>query len=162
MKPYKLPKMSSQEIDTLLKQQKICRIAFRGEEFPYLAPFQYVKIGDSLYFHFTDYGRKMRLIEMDNRVCIGIESFEPDMSEYRFVVLRGELERVKDEEERKEAIRGLAEIGQKGFSNNFVAAHGFSVKEGWDSLSESAPLVIYKLEKISRTIGLRSPSNNLQ
>ena len=75
MKPYKLPKMSSQEIDTLLKQQKICRIAFRGEEFPYLAPFQYVKIGDSLYFHFTDYGRKMRLIEKDNRVCIGIESF---------------------------------------------------------------------------------------
>ena len=83
------------------------------------------------------------------------------MSEYRFVVLRGELERVKDEEERKEAIRGLAEIGKKGFSNNFVAAHGFSVEEGWDSLSESAPMVIYKLEKISRTIGLRSPSNNL-
>jgi nitroimidazol reductase NimA-like FMN-containing flavoprotein (pyridoxamine 5'-phosphate oxidase superfamily) len=94
MKPYKLPKMSSDEVSELLDRERICRIAFKGAEFPYLAPFQYVRMGGALYFHFTDYGRKMRLLENDRRVCVGIESLEPDMSEYRFVVLRGELERV--------------------------------------------------------------------
>jgi nitroimidazol reductase NimA-like FMN-containing flavoprotein (pyridoxamine 5'-phosphate oxidase superfamily) len=158
MKPYKLPKMSSKEIDMFLNQERICRIAFRGDEFPYLAPFQYVKKGDALYFHFTDYGRKMKLIEKDNRVCIGVERFESDMSEYRFVVLRGELERVYDAGERREAIRGLAEIGKKRFSSNFLAAHGLSVEESWDSLSMATPNVIFKLEKTSKVIGLKSPS----
>lgn len=159
MKPYKLPRMSSKEIKMLLDRERICRIAFRGKEFPYLAPFQYVKIGDTFYFHFTDYGRKMRFLKRDNRVCVGVESFEPDMNEYSFVLLSGELERVHDKEERAEAIRGLAEIGRKGLSENLLAAHGFSTDQGWETLSEDKPVVIFKLEKIADVIGLRSPPN---
>ena len=160
MKPYKLPKMSLEEVESLLDRERICRIAFKGEEFPYLAPFQYVKKGDTLYFHFTDYGRKMRLLQNDNKVCVGVESFEPDMSEYRFVVLRGELERVHDENERAEAIRGLSEIGQESLSENFLAAHGFQAEMGWETLSEDKPMVIVKLGKRTDTIGLRSPAEN--
>ena len=58
MKPLKLPKMSTEDIDELLNGAKICRIAFRGGDYPYMAPFQYVRIGKALYFHFTDYGKK--------------------------------------------------------------------------------------------------------
>ena len=79
------------------------------------------------------------------------------MSEYRFVVLRGELERVYDEGERREAIRGLAEVGKKGFSANFLAVHGLPLGKSWDSLSEYDPMVIFKLGKISKIIGLKSP-----
>ncbi len=157
MKPYKLPRMSREEVDALLDRERICRIAFRGEDFPYLAPFQYVKVGDALYFHFTDYGKKMRLLERDNRVCVGVESFEADMSEFSFVVLRGELERVLDEEERADAIRGLAKIGREGLSENFLTAHGFPAEEGWGTLSEDKPVAIFKLGRITDTIGLRSP-----
>jgi nitroimidazol reductase NimA-like FMN-containing flavoprotein (pyridoxamine 5'-phosphate oxidase superfamily) len=158
MKPYKLPKMSSDEVSELLDREKICRIAFKGAEFPYLAPFQYVRMGGALYFHFTDYGKKMRLLENDRKVCVGIESLEPDMSEYRFVVLRGELERVEDAGERAEAIKRIAEMGRSGLSENFLAAHGFPAENGWETLSEDKPMVIFKLERISDTIGLRSPT----
>jgi nitroimidazol reductase NimA-like FMN-containing flavoprotein (pyridoxamine 5'-phosphate oxidase superfamily) len=158
MKPFKLPKMSMKEVSDLLDQERICRIAFKGEEFPYMAPFQYFRMGDTLYFHFTDYGRKMRLTEKDNRVCVGVESFEPDMSEYRFVVLRGELERVYDEGERAQAIRGLAERGRKRFSENFLAVHGFSTKDDWATLSEDKPVVIFKLGNVNDIVGLRSPT----
>jgi len=157
MKPYKLPKMSEDEVDILLNKEKICRIAFRGDEFPYIAPFQYVRIEDALYFHFTDYGRKMRLLERDNRVCVGIENLEPDLSEYSFVVLRGELKRVNDPEERSEAIRRLAERGRSELSENFLAAHGFLADQGWETLSEEKPMVIFKLDKITDRIGLKSP-----
>ena len=158
MKPFKLPKMSSEEIRDLLDRERICRIAFKGDDFPYMAPFQYAKIGDTLYFHFTNYGKKMRLLEMDKRVCIGVESLEPDMSEYNFVVLRGELERVIDPKERSKAINRLSQIGQERLSENFLAAHGFSSNQGWTTLSPDKPLVIFKLERITDTIGLRSPT----
>jgi nitroimidazol reductase NimA-like FMN-containing flavoprotein (pyridoxamine 5'-phosphate oxidase superfamily) len=158
MKPYKLPKMSSKEISKLLEKEKICRIAFKGEEFPYMAPFQYVKMGEALYFHFTNYGKKMQLIEKDKRVCVGVESLKTDMSEYNFVVLKGELERVEDSGERAEAIRRLADAGRRRLSENFLAAHGFLAEQGWDILSEDKPMVIFKLARITDTIGLRSPS----
>jgi hypothetical protein len=67
---------------------ELCRIAFKGNKYPYMAPFQYVFMDGSIYFHFTDYGRKMRLLEKDKRVCVEIEKYKPDLSEYKFIVLR--------------------------------------------------------------------------
>jgi nitroimidazol reductase NimA-like FMN-containing flavoprotein (pyridoxamine 5'-phosphate oxidase superfamily) len=157
MKPYKLPKMNSEEIDKLLDEEKICRIAFKGDDFPYMAPFQYIRMGENLYFHFTNYGKKMNFIEKDNRVCVSVESLMPDMNEYSFVVLRGELERVIDSDERMKAIRKLAKVGREKLSENFLAAHGFNKVDGWETLSEEKPMVIFKLEKVSEIVGLKSP-----
>ena len=153
----KLPKMNSNEIKQLIDNENICRIAFRGEEFPYLAPFQYIRMGNSLYFHFTDYGKKMKLLQKDNKVCVSIEKLSPDMSSYSFVSFRGELEQVKDTKERERAIQKLSEKGSEKLSENFLAAHGFKAEEGWESLSHEKPLVIYKLKTISETTGLKSP-----
>ena len=157
-KPFKLPKMSSDEVKNLLDKETICRIAFNGEDFPYMAPFQYVRIGNALYFHFTNYGKKMRLLNKNKKVCVSVERLLPNMSEYSFVVLRGELERVGNIDERELAIRKLSEVGNERLSENFLAAHGFSSDEGWDSLSPEKSLEIYKLEKVNETVGLRSPN----
>jgi nitroimidazol reductase NimA-like FMN-containing flavoprotein (pyridoxamine 5'-phosphate oxidase superfamily) len=153
----KLPKMSSNEINQLIDNENICRIAFHGEEYPYLAPFQYIRMGDSLYFHFTDYGKKMKLLQKDHRVCVSIENLSPDMSKYSFVSFRGELEQVNDNVERANAIKRLSEKGSENLSENFLAAHGFKAEEGWESLSHEKPIVIYKLKTISETTGLKSP-----
>ena len=59
---------------------------------------------------------------------------------------------------RELAIRKLSEVGNERLSENFLAAHGFSAEEGWRSLSPEKPLVIYKLETINETVGLRSPN----
>ena len=75
----KLPRMSKAEIDQLLSEQFLCRIAFRGKRAPYIAPFQYVFIDGVLYFHFTDYGRKMGLLEEGNAVCVEIERYTPNL-----------------------------------------------------------------------------------
>jgi nitroimidazol reductase NimA-like FMN-containing flavoprotein (pyridoxamine 5'-phosphate oxidase superfamily) len=160
MRPRKLPKMNREEIEDLLDAESICRIAFRGDEYPYMAPFQYVRLGGALYFHFTNYGRKMRLLEMDSNVCVGVERLEPDLSEYRFVALSGALERVDDAQERSEALSLLSEAGREGLSQNFLAAHGFDTEESWSALSDDAPLVIYKLSHFTDVVGLRSPHKN--
>ena len=99
----------------------------------------------------------MRLLNKDRKVCVSVESLLPDMSEYSFVVLRGELERVGNVDERDLAIRKLSEVGSERLSENFLAAHGFSAEEGWSSLSPEKSLESYKLEKVNETVGLRSP-----
>ena len=76
----KLPKMDMREIQKLIGEQMLCRIAFKGSKYPYMAPFQYVVVDGSLYFHFTDYGKKMKLIGKDNRVCVEIESYSQDLA----------------------------------------------------------------------------------
>ena len=153
----KLPKMEKSEIENLLREQMLCRIAFKGDEYPYMAPFQYVLIDGFLYFHFTDYGKKMRLLEKDKRVCVEIEKYRQDLSEYNFVVLRGELEVVRDTQERAKVIVRMAEEGRQKLSTNFLAAHGFKKEEGWSSFTPERPMVIVKLREVTDKIGLKSP-----
>ena len=149
--------MSKQDKDRLLEEQFLCRVAFKGNEYPYIAPFQYAFVDGSLYLHLTDYGTKMEMLETDNRVCVEIEKYEPDLSNYSFVVLKGKLEIVTDPEERGRAISRMAEIGKRRLSVNFLAAHGLNTSEGWSQLSPDKPLIIFKLKDASQTVGLKSP-----
>jgi len=153
----KLPTMEQHEIKNLIQNQILCRIAFKGTKYPYIAPFQYVYLNGTLYFQFTDYGKKMRLLEKDDRVCVEIEKFQPDLSEYYFVSLRGNLNIVKDPTEREVVIKKMAEEGRKKLSTTFLAAHGLNIKEGWASFTPEKPLVIMKLENITEEIGIKSP-----
>jgi nitroimidazol reductase NimA-like FMN-containing flavoprotein (pyridoxamine 5'-phosphate oxidase superfamily) len=150
--------MTKQEMWKLIRRQHLCRIAFKGTTYPYMAPFQYVVIDDSLYFHFTDYGKKMKLIENDKHVCVEIEEYREDLSEYRFVVFHGTLKIVTDPRERANAINQLRNEGEQKLSPNFLPAHGFTKEDGWESLTaENKLLVAVKLENITQEIGLKSP-----
>jgi len=153
----RLPRMKKDEIKKLIKEQFLCRIAFRGDDYPYIAPFQYVFMNETLYFHFTAYGRKMKLMEKDKQVCVEIEQYKPDLSQYMFVTLKGKLSIVKDSTERAQVIKRMRELGKEKLSRNFLAAHGFKLDEGWDSLTAEKPLVIVKLEQLIEESGLKSP-----
>jgi nitroimidazol reductase NimA-like FMN-containing flavoprotein (pyridoxamine 5'-phosphate oxidase superfamily) len=156
MEIVKLPKMDEQEIQVLMQTESICRIAFMDGEFPYIAPFQYVFLHNSLYFHITDYGKKREIIAQNNHVCVSIEKLKPDLSEYRFLCIRGKLEPITDPAERSEVIRKFAAQAKKKFSTAFLSAHGFEKQKGWDILTETQPLLIFKLTPIGDPIGLKS------
>jgi nitroimidazol reductase NimA-like FMN-containing flavoprotein (pyridoxamine 5'-phosphate oxidase superfamily) len=131
----KLASMKAQEIQKLLREQILCRIAFKDAE---------------------DYGKKMTLLQLDNRVCVEIETIQPDMSEYHFVSLRGTLTSVDDPTERRTAIQRMAEDGRNNLSTNFLAAHGLEPREGWSSFTSEKPLRIFKLTILEK-IGIKSP-----
>jgi hypothetical protein len=154
----KLPKMTRAEVLKLIKEQMICRIAFRGDETPYIAPFQYVFINGYLYFHFTNYRRKMKLLKQDEPVCVEIEKTTPDMREYAFVSLVGKLKIVTAPKERAKVIEKMANEGKRKLSENFLASHGLRREDGWASLFPGKPLTIVKLERVLECIGLKSPS----
>jgi len=158
MEIFKLPKMTKTEMWKLIRRRNICRIAFKGTDYPYMAPFQYVVLNETLYFHFTDYGTKMKLIENDKRVCVEIEEYREDLSEYSFIVLRGTLNLVTDKVERVKALQKLSEEGAQKLSPNFLPAHGFRKEDSWKALNpKNTSLIIIKLENIAQEIGLKSP-----
>jgi len=154
---FKLPKMDKQEIRKVVEDQFLCRIAFHGAEYPYVVPFQYTFMDDSIYLHFTDYGKKMQLLEKDNRVCIEIEEYTPNLSEYKFVVMNGRLRVVEDFNERKRAIEKMAQEGKGKLSRSFLAAHGFYKDEDWSSFTHEKPVVIVKLDNVAQVMGLKNP-----
>ena len=154
---YKLPRMNQNELHEVLRAQVLCRIAFHDINYPYIAPFQYVFVNDALYFQFTNYGRKMRLLKRDNRVCVEIESYTADLSQYSFIILRGKLVEVTDSTEREKVIKHIAETGRTRFSPQFLAAHGLKTEDTWTSYTSDKPLLILKLEEIAEMFGLRSP-----
>jgi nitroimidazol reductase NimA-like FMN-containing flavoprotein (pyridoxamine 5'-phosphate oxidase superfamily) len=154
---YQLPKMSEAEIDQIIQKNALCRIAYLSGEYPYISPFQYAVVDGTLYFHFTDYGRKKAFLEQDSKVCVEIEDNSPDLARYCFISLRGHLSLVKSHEERLKVIRALVENAKIHFSPNFLAAHGFDKIDCWDAMVGQDSLKIIRLERIIEKIGLKSP-----
>jgi len=157
MTKVEMPKMKEREIEELIRGQFLCRIAFKGDLQPYIAPFQYVEFNNSLYFHFTDYGKKMSFFKQETPVCVEIERYTPNLSEYGFVVLTGKLRLVENREERKLAIEKMAEVGKQKISKNFLLAHGFSMGSDWSDFTVDKPILIIKLDEVTEKIGLKSP-----
>lgn len=152
-----LLRMSKKEIEKLVTEQFLCRIAFKDEEYPYIAPFQYIFMDGTLYFHFTAYGLKMELIDKCKQVCVEIEQYKPDLSQYMFVTLKGDLSIVTDPAERALVIRKMRELGREKLSENFLAAHGLTAGEKWDSFVAEKPFLIVKLERPIQESGLKYP-----
>jgi nitroimidazol reductase NimA-like FMN-containing flavoprotein (pyridoxamine 5'-phosphate oxidase superfamily) len=152
-----MPKMKENEIEELIREQFLCRIAFKGDLQPYIAPFQYAYVNGILYFHFTDYGKKMSFLKQEPTVCVEIERYTSNLSEYGFVVLNGKLRLVDDHQERKTAIEKMAEVGKKKISANFLLAHGFSQGSDWTDFTADKPILIIKLDEVTQKIGLKSP-----
>ena len=96
-------------------------------------------------------------MEKDKQVCVEIEQYNPDLSRYKFVTLKGKLNIVIDPIERAEAIKKMREFGEKRLSRNFLAAHGLRADENWESLTEEKSIVIVKLDPLVAESGLKSP-----
>ncbi len=156
METVKLPKMQDCEVEDLINEQFLCRVAFKGNNYPYIAPFQYAVVNGTIYLHFTEYGKKMKFLEQGTPVSVEIERYTPNLSEYAFVVLTGKLKLVKNLEEKKAAVQKMAEVGKKRLSSNFLVAHGFSKGSEWINFSESQEILIIKLE-VTEKMGLKSP-----
>lgn len=156
MRPLKLPKMNKNEIKRAFQKGNICRIAFIDDKYPYICPFQYVNLNDTLYFHFTDYGRKKKILEKNRNVCVSIEHLKEDLSAFYFISIQGKLALVEDEEEKLNVFKQMVKNARKIYSQNFLTAHGFEKENGWDVLSNKNQ-VLYKFIEMREQIGLKSP-----
>jgi nitroimidazol reductase NimA-like FMN-containing flavoprotein (pyridoxamine 5'-phosphate oxidase superfamily) len=147
--------MEEDEIKKAIESKHICRIAFIEDDYPYISPFQYVYLDGQLYFHFTDYGKKKKILMNNNNVCISIEHFADDLSQYFFISMQGKLLLVEDSVEKEHVLKKMVENAKNEFSPNFLSAHGFNKAKGWNAFKFKNQ-IIYKFEEIGKTTALKS------
>ncbi|MEI7827164.1 MAG: pyridoxamine 5'-phosphate oxidase family protein [Euryarchaeota archaeon] len=153
----KIPHMEKKEYDRLIKENYVSRIAFKGDAYPYIAPFLYVFDGRYLYFLSTKYGKKIQYFNENPNVAVEIERFSADMSSYTFVTLLGRLAKVADRTEgRRVRQRFVNMITTRALSSNVVAALGHSPAEPLESIMNEDQSLIWKLEKVEEIIALKN------
>ncbi len=160
MEVVRIPRMKKREYDRLIDDEHVCRIAFKGDRYPYLAPFIYVFDGKFMYFLSTKYGRKIELFRDDPHVSVEVERFAPDLSTYRFVTLRGRLVEVSDPEEKRVVrVRFVDLIRRKSLSRNVLSALGHSPDDPLDSITREERSLVWKLVEVQKIVGLKDGDN---
>nr|WP_319374181.1 pyridoxamine 5'-phosphate oxidase family protein [uncultured Methanobacterium sp.] len=152
----KIPAMKRKEYDAFIADQYMSRIAFKGD-YPYIAPFLYVFNGKFIYFLSTKYGKKMELAKTDPKVAVEIENYSSDMSNYRFVTLRGQLNEVDKPSEKLKVRQMFIEMIKKNkLSPNILAALGHSPDDPLESILEEEKSIVWKLVNVQEIVALKS------
>ncbi|HEX3013985.1 MAG TPA: pyridoxamine 5'-phosphate oxidase family protein [Methanobacterium sp.] len=158
MNIIKIPSMGKEEYDELIKQNYIGRIAFKGENYPYVTPFMYVFDGEFLYFLSTKYGKKIGEIKRNPHVAVEIEKYAEDMSDYKFTTLQGRIVEVKNDSDKvkiKEMF--IKMIKDKNLSNKALAAIGHSPDESIQMIMEEDRTLVWKLADLELIVALKNP-----
>ncbi len=157
MDVLKIPKMNKEEYDTLIKENYVSRIAFKGVEHPYVAPFMYVFDSGHLYFLSTKDGKKIQFFKQDPNVAVEIDRFSPDMSSYTFVTLLGRLTEVTKEDEGRHIRETFVNmIKMRKLSSNVVAALGHSPTEPLDAIVRENRSLIWRLDRVTDIVALKN------
>jgi len=152
----KIPSMEKREYDQLINEEHVCRIAFKGDKYPYVAPFVYVFDGRFMYFLSTKYGKKIEFFREDPHVSVEVERYASDLSSYRFVTLRGRLVEVFDPEEKRAVRKEFVDlIRKKNLSRNVLLALGHSPDDPLDSIIKEERSIIWKLVDVEKIVGLK-------
>lgn len=161
MEIVKIPKMEKREYDQLIQEEYISRIAFKGEKYPYIAPFLYVFDGNRIYFLPTKYGKKIEYFQQNPYVSVEVEKYDPDLSNYVFVTLFGRLVEVKDNIKKK-AVREkfIRMIKDKNLSKNVMTALGYLPENPLEIIVGEERTLIWKLADVKNIIGFKSSKNN--
>ncbi len=153
----KIPQMDRKEYDQLIIDEYICRIAFKGKEHPYIAPFLYIFDGKHMYFLSTKYGKKIELFQQNPNVSVEVDRYSRDLSDYSFVTLLGRLVEVKDDSKKKKIREKFVQlIKDNNLSKNILKALGHSPEEPLESIVKEERNYIWKLIDVKEIIALKS------
>lgn len=157
MEIVKIPRMDKKDYDKLISEGYVCRIAFTGERYPYVAPFLYVFDGNFMYFLSTKYGKKIQYFRKNPYISVEVEKYSQDLSNYTFVTMQGRLEEVRDAIEKKKIRQKFVQmIKDRNLSTNILAALGHSPKDPIDAIGTEERSCIWKLVGVEDIVALRN------
>jgi len=157
MEIVKIPRMEKEEYDSLIEKGYICRIAFQGEKYPYIAPFLYVFDGKFLYFLSTKYGKKLDYFRKSPYVAVEVEKYTRDLSSYTFVSMQGYLKEVTDSIEKKLVRQEFVDlIKERHLSKNILAALGHSQQDPPEAIAMEERSLVWKLTGVMDMVALKN------
>ena len=157
MEIVRIPRMDKEEYDRLIEEGYLCRIAFQGDKYPYIAPFLYVFDGRFLYFLSTKYGKKIDYFRKSPYVSVEVERYSADLSYYTFVTMQGRLEEVEDSIEKKLVRERFVDlIVGRHLSNNILGALGHSPEDPPEAIAREERSLVWRLTGVKDLIALKN------
>jgi len=101
--------MDQPEIDDLLRRGIVGRLAMVTSEGPYVVPLGYVFENGRIGFHSSPKGRKVESFSKDHRVCFEVDEANPEITQYKSVLVFGTIEETRDRETKLRILKGLVE-----------------------------------------------------
>ncbi len=102
-----------EEIEKILKQSHVCRLAMVDEDKPYLVPMNFGYSDGCLFFHCAKQGRKIDLIKKNPNICFEVDelirlkkaSLACDWGiDFKSVIGSGKAQFLEDSKEKKNAL----------------------------------------------------------
>jgi uncharacterized protein len=62
-----------EEIESIIKQAQVCRVAFYDGQTPYIVPMNFGYKDNCLYFHCATEGKKLDIIRQNDKVCFELD-----------------------------------------------------------------------------------------
>jgi nitroimidazol reductase NimA-like FMN-containing flavoprotein (pyridoxamine 5'-phosphate oxidase superfamily) len=153
----KIPRMEKQDYDRLIDEGYVCRIAFQGEKYPYIAPFLYVFDGKFLYFLSTKYGKKIEYFRKSPYVAVEIDKYTRDLSCFTFITLQGYLDEVNDSIDKKQIRQEFVNlIKERKLSNNILAALGHSPQDPPEAIALEERSLVWRLTGVKDLVALKN------
>ena len=132
----------------MLEEERVGRIGLNDEHHPYVVPTDFAYLDGVIYIHTPATGRKARLARSDPHVCFEVDWFNETVTDYRSVLIRGNIKEVSDLAERRKAMEIM---GQKAVRSG--------VKMQYNQKAEViSKILIFRIE-IGEMTGVRSPEN---
>ena len=98
-------KLSLEEIDELLAQQIVGRIACRSDDQVYIIPISYAFDSNTIYCHGYE-GKKTDMMRKNPKVCFQVDEMK-DMGNWKSVLAWGDYKELTDSTERNQALKIL-------------------------------------------------------
>jgi len=108
----------SNELETIIKEATVCRIAYISDGVPYIVPLNYGYQNNCLYFHSASEGHKIDSLKSNNLVCFemetGVEFIEAASpckcsTKYRSVIGHGKAVFVEERDAKEKALDIITE-----------------------------------------------------
>jgi uncharacterized protein len=117
------------DIDSVIRNSQVCRLAMTDGNEPYIVPLCFGYDGNSLFFHSAKDGRKLDILQKNNRVCFEFDIVEGITEapkgcgwgiKYRSVIGYGETDIINNPDDK---CRALSIIMKQYTPENFTFTH---------------------------------------
>jgi nitroimidazol reductase NimA-like FMN-containing flavoprotein (pyridoxamine 5'-phosphate oxidase superfamily) len=99
--------LSTDQIERLLHQQVVGRLACHYHDDVYIVPVSYAYDNNCIYCHAFE-GKKMKMMRKNPRVCFQVDEMK-DMSNWKSVIAWGKFEELNERDEKNKALSLLLE-----------------------------------------------------
>jgi nitroimidazol reductase NimA-like FMN-containing flavoprotein (pyridoxamine 5'-phosphate oxidase superfamily) len=144
-----LGELSEIQIENLLKQEVVGRIACHAEGTTYIVPVNYVYDGTYIYGH-SSIGRKIEMMRKNPEVCFEVDDIK-SVFRWQSVIAWGRFEEITDVNENEQAMQRLIHrIMPLSVNPADHPSHG--ITESDNDIGTKVELIVYRI-KVSKKTG---------